>query len=157
MSDHVLESRVWVAAARPRVFAFFDDPSNLARLTPPSLRFELLSPGPIVMGAGTVLDYRIRWLGLRLSGRAFIREYDPPVRFVDVQLRGPYQRWEHRHLFLEEAGGTWVEDRVTYALPLGPLGTLAHAVVVQRQLERLWDYRRRKLAEWFGPIRTPAA
>jgi ligand-binding SRPBCC domain-containing protein len=106
--------------------------------------------GPIVMQAGTVLDYRIRWLGLPLSGRAFIREHDPPVRFVDVQLRGPYRRWEHRHLFLEEAGGTWVEDRVTYALPLGPLGALAHAVAVRRQLERLWDYRRQKLTEWFG-------
>lgn len=154
MPDHVLESRVWVEASRPRVFAFFDDPSNLARLSPPSLRFELLTPGPIIMGPGTVLDYRVRWLGLRLSGRAFIREYDPPVRFVDVQLRGPYRRWEHRHLFLEASGGTWVEDRVTYALPLGPLGTAAHALVVKRQLERLWEYRREKLAELFGSIRT---
>jgi ligand-binding SRPBCC domain-containing protein len=154
VADHVLESRVWVEASRSRVFAFFDDPANLTRLSPPSLRFELLTPGPIVMGAGTVLDYRVRWLGLTLSGRAFIREHDPPVRFVDVQLRGPYRRWEHRHLFLEDSGGTWVEDRVTYGLPLGPLGSLGHALVVRRQLERLWEYRRQKLVEWFGPSRT---
>jgi ligand-binding SRPBCC domain-containing protein len=153
MSDHVLESRFWVAQPRPQVFAFFNDPANVARLSPPSLRFELLTPRPFVMAAGAVIDYRIRWLGLRLSGRAFIREYDPPVRFVDVQLWGPYRRWEHRHLFLEESGGTWVEDRVTYALPLGPLGRLAHAVVVRRQLARLWEYRRQKLAERFGPAR----
>jgi ligand-binding SRPBCC domain-containing protein len=154
MPDHVLESRVWVAQPRPRVFAFFQDPSNLGQFTPSPIHVELLTKGPIVMQAGAVFDYRIRWLGLPFSGRAFIREYDPPVRFVDVQLWGPFRRWEHRHLFVEEAGGTWVEDRVTYALPLGPLGALAHALVVRRQLERLWDYRWQKLAERFGPLRT---
>src|SRR5438132_10324727 len=99
------------------------------------------------MQAGTVLDYRIRWLGLPLGLRMFVREWDPPFRFLDVQLRGPLARWEHRHLFLEEGGGTWVEDRVTYGLPFGGLGRLVHAALVHRQLRALWAYRQRRLGE----------
>jgi ligand-binding SRPBCC domain-containing protein len=104
------------------------------------------------MVAGAVFDYRISWLGVPIRWRAFIREFDPPVRFVDVQVRGPYARWEHRHLFLEEAGGTWIEDRVTYRLPLGVLGRLAHAVVVQRQLAAIWRYRERRIGELVAPV-----
>jgi ligand-binding SRPBCC domain-containing protein len=75
---------------------------------------------------------------------------------VDVQVRGPYARWEHRHRFLEEGGGTWVEDRVTYRLPLGVLGRLAHAVMVRRQLRELWDYRQRRLGDLVKPFSAPA-
>jgi ligand-binding SRPBCC domain-containing protein len=155
MADHVLEARVWLGRPRPDVFAFFADPANLARITPPSLGVQLLTRDP-AMGAGAVLDYRVRWLGLPLRWRAFVREYDPPFRFLDVQLLGPYARWEHRHRFLEEDGGTVVEDRVVYRLPLGPLGRALHAAMVGRQLREAWDYRRRRLGELLGPIR-PAA
>ena len=137
MADHVFESRVWLARPRPEVFAFFADPTALERLTPPT--------------------FRLRWLGLvPLRWRAFVREWDPPFRFVDVQVRGPFARWEHRHRFLEEGGGTWVEDRVTYRLPLGPLGRVAHAGLVRRQLRELWDYRHRQLAELVKPLSAPA-
>lgn len=151
MADYIHESRVWLARPRPEVFAFFADPAQLALITPPSLRVRLLTPGA-AMAAGAVLDYRISWLGLPLRWRAFIREWDPPFRFVDVQVRGPYARWEHRHRFLGEGGGTWVEDRVTYQLPWGPLGRLAHALVVGRQLEAVWAYRKRRLGELVGPL-----
>jgi len=73
-----------------------------------------------------------------------------------VQVRGPYARWEHRHRFLEEGDGTWVEDRVTYRLPLGPLGRAAHALIVRRQIAALWRYRTRRLGELVGPLRPPA-
>jgi ligand-binding SRPBCC domain-containing protein len=149
MSDYIRESRAFIARARPDVFAFFADPRNLARITPPWLAFTLLD-APATMDAGTILDYRIRWLGVPLRGRAFVREYDPPVRFVDVQVRGPWARWEHRHLFLEEGAGTWIEDRVTYRLPLGPLGRLAHRLVVERQLDAIWRYRDRRIADLLG-------
>lgn len=141
---------MWLARPRGEVFAFFADPRNLARVTPPWLGFRLLTPAP-AMGAFTVLDYRIRWIGLPLRWRTLIREYDPPARFLDVQIRGPYDRWEHRHLFLEERGGTWVEDRVTYRLPLGPLGRVAHALVVRRQLAAIWAHRRRRIGELIAP------
>jgi ligand-binding SRPBCC domain-containing protein len=152
MADHVLETRVWLGRPRPDVFAFFADPANLRHLTPPSLRVRLRTPAP-VMAAGAVLDYELRWLGIPLAWRAFVREYDPPYRFLDVQVRGPYARWEHRHRFLEEGGGTVVEDRVVYRLPLGPAGRALHALLVGRQLRAAWDYRTRKLGELLGPVR----
>jgi hypothetical protein len=150
MTDHVLQTRLRIDRPRPEVFAFFADPANLARITPPWLGFRLRTPDP-VMAAGTVLDYRLRWLGVPVGWRTYVREYDPPARFVDVQVRGPYDRWEHRHLFLEDGGGTWVEDRVTYRLPLGPLGRLVHALAVRRQLAAIWAYRRARLPELIAP------
>lgn len=154
MADHVMESRVWLARSRPEVFAFFADPQNLVRLTPPRLRLRILSP-PTTLAAGAVLDLRIAWLGIPLPWRVYIREYDPPYRFVDVQVRGPWARWEHRHVFLAEGGGTWMEDRLTYRPPLGPLGRLAHALALERQVRALWAYRQRRLAELLVPVATP--
>jgi ligand-binding SRPBCC domain-containing protein len=150
MPDHILESRRWLPLARSDVFAFFAAPGNLARITPSWLGFRLLTERP-TMAAGAVLDYRILWGGVPLAWRTYVREYDPPYRFVDVQVRGPYARWEHRHLFLEERGGTWVEDRVTYRLPLGPVGRLVHALLVRRQLARIWEHRWRRIAELLAP------
>jgi ligand-binding SRPBCC domain-containing protein len=149
MADHVLESRLWLGRPRPQVFAFFADPHNLARVSPPRLRLRVSSStGPL--RAGAVLDVRATWFGLPVSWRTYIREYDPPHRFVDVQVRGPWARWEHRHLFLDEGDGTWVEDRVTYRLPLGPLGRALHAALVGRQLRRAWSYRQARLGELLG-------
>ncbi|PYM92868.1 MAG: CDP-paratose 2-epimerase [Candidatus Rokuibacteriota bacterium] len=156
MADYIFESRVWLARARPEVFSFFTDPANLVRITPPSLRLRVLA-GPDALSAGAVLDLRLSWLGVPLFWRAFIREWDPPYRFVDVQVRGPYARWEHRHRFLDGDGGTWMEDRVTYRLPLGPLGRAAHALLVGRQLAAIWRYRTRRLEALVGPLNSPAA
>jgi ligand-binding SRPBCC domain-containing protein len=155
MADHILESRVWLAKPRSDVFAFFADPRTLPLLTPPPFRLRLSSE-PVPMAAGGVYDFELAWFGLPVRWRAFIREFDPPYRFVDVQVRGPFARWEHRHRFLEERGGTWVEDRVTYRLPLGPFGRLAHALVVERELGALWDYRARRLGELVAPVSSRA-
>jgi hypothetical protein len=151
MADFIVESHLWLPKPRAEVFAFFADPANLPALMPPSLGVRLAS-GPAAMAAGAVFDLRLRWLGIPLRWRAFVREYDPPVRFLDVQVRGPYARWEHRHLFLVERDGTRIEDRVVYRLPLGPLGRLAHTLVVQRQLGVMWAYRRRRIAELVAPV-----
>lgn len=155
MADHILESRVWVARARAEVFAFFADPANLVLLAPPALHLRLVSP-PAPMAAGRIYDLKFSWLGVPLRWRLFIREFDPPYRFVDVQVRGPYARWEHRHRFLDDAGGTWVEDRVTYRLPLGPLGRATHALLVGRQLATAWAYRDRRLGELVGRVSSTA-
>src|SRR5438034_1085452 len=134
---------------------FVVDPRNLPLVTPPAFHLRLLSP-PAPMSASSVYDFALAWLGIPLRWRAFVREFDPPHRFVDVQVRGPYARWEHRHRFLEAGGGTWVEDRVTYRLPLGPLGRAAHALLVRRQLAGLWAYRDRRLAELVAPLSSSA-
>ena len=128
------------------MFAFFADPRNLLRLAPPSAGLRLCTERT-TLAAGAVLDFRVRWLGVPLRWRSYIREYDPPYRFVDVQVRGPWARWEHRHRFLEDHDGTVVEDRVTYRLPLGALGRLAHTAVVERQLRQAWAYRQARLEE----------
>jgi ligand-binding SRPBCC domain-containing protein len=151
MPDHILASRVWLPKPRAEVFAFFAEPANLALITPRWLGFRLLEPAS-PLGPFAILDYRIRWMGLPLRWRTFIREFDPPARFVDVQVRGPYGRWEHRHLFVEERGGTWVDDRVTYRLPLGLLGRALHDLLVGRQLAAIWAHRRRRIADLVAPV-----
>jgi ligand-binding SRPBCC domain-containing protein len=150
MADYIVESRMWLPTPRADVFAFFTDPTNWMRVTPPSLGLRLVKAPPS-LSAGAVLDLRIAWLGLPLRWRTYIREYDPPFRFLDVQVQGPYARWEHRHLFLAEDNGTTIEDRIVYRLPFGILGRLAHALLVKRQLETMWTYRRRKIGELLAP------
>jgi len=151
MADYIVESRMWLPKPRADVFAFFTDPTNLIRVTPPWLGLRLVNAPPS-LSAGAVLDLRITWLGLPLRWRTYIREYDPPFRFLDVQVRGPYARWEHRHVFLSEDNGTTIEDRIVYRLPLAPLGRLAHVMLVRRQLESTWAYRRQKIAELLAPV-----
>ena len=155
MADHVMESRLWLARPRPDVFAFLADPANLARVMPPSLRVRVLTPA-VQMKAGAVVDFRIAWLGVPLRWRLFVREWDPPYRFVDVQVNGPCARWEHRHRLIEESHGTWIEDRVTYRLPAGLVGRVAHVLLVGRQLHAAWAFRRDRLIELLAPVSAPA-
>jgi ligand-binding SRPBCC domain-containing protein len=150
MSVHVLEREQLVAAPPEKVFAFFALARNLERLTPPWLRFAVLSPEPIEMAPGTLIEYRLRLHGLPLRWTSRIEEWEPGRAFVDRQLSGPYRLWEHRHDFSGLDGGTVVRDRVRYALPLGPLGNLAHAGFVRRDLERIFDFRREAVRRELG-------
>lgn len=141
MRVHTLETQAFLPLPRVQVFAFFADAGNLERITPPWLHFLTLTPGPIELRAGARIDYRLRLHGLPLRWRTEIQLWDPPLRFVDRQLRGPYALWEHEHVFTDAAGGTEVADRVRYALPFGPLGELAHAFV-RRDLRAIFAFRR---------------
>jgi len=132
------------------VFAFFDKPENLARITPGWMGFEILTPSPLVMRRGAVIDYALRLGPLPGRWRSMITTYDPPHCFVDEQLSGPYSFWHHTHRFEEIAAGTLVTDHVQYLLPLGPAGKLAHALVVRRMLEGIFDHRTRAVDERFG-------
>jgi ligand-binding SRPBCC domain-containing protein len=146
---HLLERSQLVPRPRAEVFAFFADARNLEKLTPGFLRFEILTPAPIEMRPGTLIDYRLSLFGVGFRWRTEIEAFEPGVRFVDVQLRGPYRRWHHTHTFEDAPGGTLMRDRVEYQLPLGPLGGLAHAVVVRRQLRVIFDHRREVIARLF--------
>ena len=148
---HVLAREQVVPRPRQEVFAFFADPANLERLTPASLRFRIRSPLPIEMRPGAVIEYDLSLFGVRFGWRTLIERFEPPHRFVDVQARGPYRQWRHTHEIEEVTGGTRIADRVEYELPLGLLGALAHRLVVARQLRAIFDYRRRVIAEIFGP------
>jgi ligand-binding SRPBCC domain-containing protein len=143
---YTLHRRQRVPLGLDETFAFFEQPEHLRDITPPWLDFRLLTPLPIIMAPGLTIDYTIRVLGRRVRGRSLIREYQPPHRFRDIQLLGPYRWWDHLHRFWREGGSTVLEDLVTYELPLGLLGTVAHRLLVRRQLEALFDYRRDRLA-----------
>ncbi|MGE5636503.1 MAG: SRPBCC family protein [Nocardioidaceae bacterium] len=154
---HLLERRHEVGLPRERAFDFYGDALNLEAITPPWLAFEVTTPAPLAMRAGTIIDYRLRLHGVRVRWRTRIEVWEPPARFVDVQVKGPYALWEHTHLF-EAAGdgATVIRDRVRYALPFGSLGALAHRAFVRRDLERIFDYRREAVAARMTPARRAA-
>ena len=139
-------SRQLVPAPLDEVFAFFSDARNLQRLTPPWLKFEVLTPEPIVMVPGALIDYRLSWRGIPIRWRTEIEVWEPGVRFIDRQVRGPYTLWRHEHLFEEHRGGTMVEDRVAYSA-IG--GRLAHSLVVSKDVERIFNYRHESLKSIF--------
>jgi ligand-binding SRPBCC domain-containing protein len=153
MHVYTLEQEQLVPRPLPEVFAFFSDPANLERLTPPFLAFRIVTPAPIAMQAGALIDYELSLHGLPLRWRTLIERFEPERSFVDVQLRGPYRLWRHTHEFRATPAGTQMRDRVEYALPLGPLGRIAHGLWVGRDLARIFAFRREVMAQLFSAQR----
>ena len=131
------------------VFEFFSKPENLEMITPKSLSFNILTPTPIKMGKGSLIDYTIRLFGIPIHWRTLISDYEPPFRFVDQQIKGPYTFWHHTHMFQAVEGGVEIIDQVKYSLPLGWLGTLAHAIWVRKDLEQIFEYRKTVIQNYF--------
>lgn len=156
-SSYFLVRRQRLALPVADVFSFFSDPHNLDLLTPPHLHFRIETPSPIAMAAGTRIQYTIRWHGFPMRWLTEIIEWKPGRRFVDLQIRGPYRLWHHTHTFEPDGDGTIMEDIVEYALPLGPIGRLAHALAVRRDLQRIFDYRAERIAEWVERCTVPAS
>ena len=152
MKVYELRTRVHLPRPRPEVFAFFADAGNLEAITPPWLHFHIVTPQPIAMRQGALIDYHLRLRGLPLTWKTKITAWDPPHRFVDEQLRGPYRLWVHEHVFEEDGDGTVVEDHVHYAVPFGPLGYLADRLLVARDLRAIFGYREARLREVFTTL-----
>jgi ligand-binding SRPBCC domain-containing protein len=149
-STQRLTSEQWIAASTEAAFAFFSDPGNLQALTPPLLHFSILSPLPIEMLAGALIEYRLRLMCFPLGWLTRIEDWRPGEGFTDIQLRGPYARWIHRHTFTPGDSGTWVRDEIEYALPLRRVSSPLHALFVRPALERIFAYRREAIARLLG-------
>lgn len=152
MKVHLLTAEQEVAAPLDQVFPFFATPENLERITPPQLNMGMLTPSPIEMRQGALFDYVIKTRGVPMRWTTYITVYDPPHKFVDVQLKGPYSYWHHTHTFEATEKGTLLKDEVRYMLPLGPLGAIAHALFIRRDLEKIFAFRKKFIEEMFGAV-----
>lgn len=155
-------SEQWVPQAPEAIWPYFCDERNLEELTPDFLRFEVVGKSTPEIGEGTLIDYRLRLNGVPLKWRSRIENWEPARRFVDTQVQGPYAYWHHAHEFVPLAGGTLMRDVVRYRLPLGWLGSVTAGWKVESQVDRIFAYRARRIAERFGevraaPVREPEA
>jgi ligand-binding SRPBCC domain-containing protein len=147
VKEKTFQDELLLPHSRDEIFPFFAEARNLQMLTPPWLKFEVVTPPPIVMRAGALIDYRIHVHGLPIRWRTEIVEWNPPHRFIDVQLSGPYQLWHHTHTFEDRGGSTLCRDDVRY-WPRG--GALIDRLFVRRDVERIFAFRQKKLREIFG-------
>jgi ligand-binding SRPBCC domain-containing protein len=147
MKTHTLRSEIWLPRQPGDVFPFFADARNLQRITPPRLRFEVVTPGEITMKTGTLIDYRLRVRGLPIRWQSEITAWEPPFRFADEQRRGPYRLWVHEHRFMEKDGGTLCIDDVRYAVPGG---SIVNALFVGRDVRTIFEFRARALKAIFA-------
>lgn len=145
--EYRLSRRQWVPRALDETFRFFEDPRNLPRITPKWLGFDLLSIEPADIRVGTRIVYRLRWLGIPYRWQTLIAAWEPGVCFVDTQMAGPYILWHHTHTFEPGEGGVTILDCVRYRLPFGPVGVLLHRLLIRRQLDAIFDFRARTIAE----------
>ena len=150
MTVFQLHRQQWVPHPRPAVFDFFSRAENLEQITPPWMRFRILTPAPIDMKQGATISYSLRVRGIPLGWLTEIESWNPPFEFIDVQAKGPYKLWRHSHRFSEMDGGTSIIDMVTYSLSFGPFGRLIHRLQVARDLSEIFDYRARRVHALFS-------
>lgn len=147
---HHFNQSTWIAKPIEEVFDFFSRAENLQRITPPHLDFRILTPQPIVMREGALIDYRLKLYRFPIRWKTEITAWEPPRRFVDTQLKGPYRIWVHEHLFTPERGGTRMEDRVSYAVPGGFLEPAIHRLLVRPDVEEIFRFRSMVLGSVLG-------
>jgi len=142
MPAFVFRAEQFVPRNIEEVFSFFSRAKNLQQLTPAWLHFRILSVNPNPVRKGTLIRYALCWRIFPIRWTTEIVEWDPPHRFVDVQLKGPYRKWHHEHRFVSEDGGTRILDEVQYELPLGVIGRVAHRLKVKRDVETIFAFRK---------------
>jgi len=149
MPEHLFERTIWLPAGREHLFDFFSRAENLQLVTPRWRDFKILTPLPVEMKLGAIFDYRIRLYGVAVTWRTKITGWEPPRRFEDTQLAGPYKVWVHEHLFEPENGGTRMTDRVRYRSRGGPMEPLVSALFVRSRLEKIFAFREEAFRQLF--------
>ncbi len=144
--DHTLESEIELSVTVDVVFAFFSSAENLELITPPELRFRIVTPAPVQIRQGALIDYQLSLLGIPFRWQTKITRFEPPFTFTDEQIRGPFKVWVHTHTFEPARSGTIIRDQVRYRLPLFPFGELAY-LMVRAQLKRIFEFRRQAVTE----------
>jgi ligand-binding SRPBCC domain-containing protein len=148
---HTLTARMWLPLPIEPVFAFFCNVKNLDAITPPGVHFRVMTPAPIVLGVGALIDYRLRIRGIPIRWQSEITVWDPPVQFVDEQRRGPYRRWRHCHDFEAHAGGTWVRDHVEYLARGWVCEPVLNRLLVAPDLRTIFAYRQKRIRDLLAP------
>jgi len=138
-----------INANMDEVFSFFSNPENLSILTPEKLNFRILSPTPILMKEGQIIDYTIKLLGFNVRWRTIITEYNGKNKFVDQQLKGPYSMWNHTHEFKDLCGSIDMIDTISYVMPFGILGQIVNKVLVKKDLDKIFKYRQKAIIKYF--------
>ena len=141
MKVYTLKSKQKINKSLKEVFDFFKSPENLSKLTPSKLNFKILTPTPIEMKNGQLIDYTINILGFRVHWRTMITSYLEPHEFVDQQLIGPYSMWHHKHTFEDKGDYVEMNDEVNYVIPFGVFGRIAHYLYVKKELKGIFLYR----------------
>lgn len=136
-----------VAAPLEKIFEFFSEAQNLNRITPPWLNFQVIDQSDWNLKVGSLIHYKLAWHGISLEWITRIEEWRPPAMFADSQLKGPYRFWHHVHSFEACDEGTIIRDTVKYAVPLGALGSLFAGWLVRRDVDRIFDYRAKRISE----------
>lgn len=150
MSEHVFKSEILIDRPRDEVFDFFSKAENLERITPSELNFHVVTPQPIEIKKGALIDYKLTLHGIPFGWRTEITVWDPPFEFEDTQLKGPYKQWIHRHRFTEpEPGKTLMSDEVRYRLPLEPLGDIA-SFLIARQVRQIFEFRNKSISAFMS-------
>jgi ligand-binding SRPBCC domain-containing protein len=156
MKTYQLRSELWAPHPPQKIFPFFSDAFNLDAITPQWLHFQILTPPPICMKKGTLIDYKLRLHGIPIQWKTEIVEWNPPFRFVDRQRKGPYRKWIHTHLFEKDKGGTRMVDLIEYSLWPPIASSLLNRILVESDLKKIFAYRREKLAMVFGDMLNEA-
>jgi ligand-binding SRPBCC domain-containing protein len=150
MAAFIFRAEQFVPRPLDEVFEFFSRAENLQQLTPPWLNFRILSVEPATVREGTLIRYSLRWRVFPIRWTTRITDWEPPHRFVDLQLKGPYKLWRHEHRFVAEGEGTRISDEVHYILPFGILGRIAHSMKVKSDVEAIFAYRREVVSRVFA-------
>lgn len=148
MKEFHFTAAQWLPKEPKQVFSFFSNAENLEALTPPWIKFKIMTPMPIEIGKGTLIDYKLKVHGLPIKWRTEIAEWSPPYHFVDTQLRGPYNLWHHTHSFTAVDGGTLCADEVRYS-PKG--GSIINKLFVEKDVRNIFDYRKQQLENLLSP------